>query len=182
LAQRQVPAAEKPYKRKRVFWTDDKVAELRRLWDLGLPIINIAKIMGSTDSAIGHARHNFGLKPRDTSFPRTVWPSKQKAKPAPKPASKPLLANCKPVNLMERTGCCYIVSESGETLYCNNTIGHQARGVMWQYCEPHYKLMTEKISKHHPRQVREAGKIYNKSVQNEARIIRPYTDSDMVTA
>jgi hypothetical protein len=140
--------------------------------------MNIAQIMGTTDSAIGHARFRIGLKPRDTSFVRTVQPPKRVAKPV----SKPLIADCKPVNLMERTGCCYIVSESGETLYCNNTIGHQARGVMWQYCEPHYKLMTEKAAKHHPRDVRDAGKIYNKSVQNEARIIRPCTDSGMVTA
>lgn len=47
-----------------MFWTDEKVEELRRLWDKGLTANEIAKVLGVTKNAIVGKVHRLCLKAR----------------------------------------------------------------------------------------------------------------------
>ena len=47
-----------------MFWTDEKVEELRKLWDKGLTANEIAKVLGVTKNAIVGKVHRLCLKAR----------------------------------------------------------------------------------------------------------------------
>lgn len=79
-------------------WTDERVAELKRLWQDGQTATQIGKIFGCTRNAVlgklhrlnGAARRN-GLKRGQTGKPR-IWrpvPKKKPPKPLPEPQPEP---------------------------------------------------------------------------------------------
>ena len=80
-------------------WTDDRIAQLQKLWDQGLSASQIAAELGEgvTRNAVIGKAHRLGLKSRPspvkTDQPKAKAPAKSenpapaKAKPAPKPAA-----------------------------------------------------------------------------------------------
>ena len=67
-------------------WTEDKVSQLRELWDQGLPTSQIGTILGFTKNAVVGKAHRIGLERRPSPIKRSVM------KPIPAPFSE---INCK---------------------------------------------------------------------------------------
>ena len=68
-------------------WTDDKVSELRELWDQGLPTSQIGTILGFTKNAVVGKAHRIGLERRPSPIKRSIM------KPDRKKARAPLMPN-----------------------------------------------------------------------------------------
>ena len=131
---------------------DDKLAHLR---DEGLSYSEIGQHFGVSRNAISGRVNRLKLKPRTNEHSANMrWHGS--GKPERKPKSKPMplkpftyrkgivtpprffaildAPNAVPVPLMERTGCCYPVTEHKPHLFCNaETDG--------SYCEFHRSLM-----------------------------------------
>ena len=60
-------------------WTEEKVQELRRLWDAGYSASAIGKQIALSKNAVIGKAHRLGLKPRPSPIKRSV------VKPLPKP-------------------------------------------------------------------------------------------------
>ncbi len=68
-------------------WTDERVEELKRLWESGKSASEIGKILGvSKNSVVGKA-HRLKLKPRPSPIRRT--PAVKPKVEAPRPVAKP---------------------------------------------------------------------------------------------
>jgi len=74
-------------------WTEDKVIQLRELWDQGLPTSQIGKILDFTKNAVVGKAHRIGLERRPSPIKRNIM------KPDRKKARAPLMPNLS-VNLM----------------------------------------------------------------------------------
>jgi len=62
-------------------WDDDNVAQLRELWDQGLPTAQIGKLLGFTKNAVVGKAHRIGLERRPSPIRRTaVKPDRKKAR------------------------------------------------------------------------------------------------------
>ena len=68
-------------------WTEDKVSELRELWDQGLPTSQIGTILGFTKNAVVGKAHRIGLERRPSPIKRSIM------KPDRKKARAPLMPN-----------------------------------------------------------------------------------------
>ena len=53
-------------------WTDDKVSQLRELWDQGLPTSQIGKILDFTKNAVVGKAHRIGLERRPSPIKRNI--------------------------------------------------------------------------------------------------------------
>ncbi|MGB3846621.1 MAG: GcrA family cell cycle regulator, partial [Sphingopyxis sp.] len=73
-------------------WTDERIEQLRNMWEKGLTASQIADELGgvSRNAVIGKA-HRLGLKSRPSPVKATekVKPAKPAAPPAPKPVAAP---------------------------------------------------------------------------------------------
>ena len=68
-------------------WTEERLAQLRKLWDEGLSISQIGDALGVSRNAIAGKAHRMGLPKRPSPISKTA---KEKKKPAkPKPAAEP---------------------------------------------------------------------------------------------
>ena len=74
-------------------WTEDKVSQLRELWDQGLPTSQIGRILDFTKNAVVGKAHRIGLERRPSPIKRNIM------KPDRKKARAPLMPNLS-VNLM----------------------------------------------------------------------------------
>lgn len=148
-------------------WSDADEAELLRLWNDGLSAGVIEKrLKNRTRSAIlgkldrlgvlkdsGHQTVSTVAPPlrKSTKFkeepkprrPRDQFGNKMSGlgedkKPLSSPAWSPLPGSV-PVGLMERTGCCFIVSRDSPFLYCDRPT---EKGV--SYCTHHIQVMKPK--------------------------------------
>ena len=64
-------------------WTDDKVIQLRELWDQGLPTSQIGKILNFTKNAVVGKAHRIGLERRPSPIKRSIMkPDRKKARAA----------------------------------------------------------------------------------------------------
>ena len=62
-------------------WNDDNVAQLKDLWDQGLPTAQIGKLLGFTKNAVVGKAHRIGLERRPSPIRRTaVKPDRKKAR------------------------------------------------------------------------------------------------------
>ena len=101
-------------------WTEERVNELKRLWETGKSASEIGKILGvSKNSIIGKA-HRLKLKGRPSpiqqgaSLPK-VRPQKRKEAPKPRP---PVVAEPAPIRVARRTGkgpkCLWPIGDPGD--------------------------------------------------------------------
>ena len=74
-------------------WTDDKVTQLRELWDQGLPTSQIGRILDFTKNAVVGKAHRIGLERRPSPIKRNIM------KPDRKKARAPVIPNLS-VNLI----------------------------------------------------------------------------------
>ena len=74
-------------------WTDDKVTQLRELWDQGLPTSQIGRILDFTKNAVVGKAHRIGLERRPSPIKRSIM------KPDRKKARAPVIPNLS-VNLI----------------------------------------------------------------------------------
>ena len=68
-------------------WTEEKVSELRELWDQGLPTSQIGRILSFTKNAVVGKAHRIGLERRPSPIKRSIM------KPDRKKARAPLMPN-----------------------------------------------------------------------------------------
>ena len=68
-------------------WTEDKVSQLRELWDQGLPTSQIGKILDFTKNAVVGKAHRIGLERRPSPIKRNIM------KPDRKKARAPMVPN-----------------------------------------------------------------------------------------
>ena len=62
-------------------WNDENVAQLRELWDQGLPTAQIGKLLGFTKNAVVGKAHRTGLERRPSPIRRSaVKPDRKKAR------------------------------------------------------------------------------------------------------
>ena len=62
-------------------WNDDNVAQLKELWDQGLPTAQIGKLLGFTKNAVVGKAHRIGLERRPSPIRRNaVKPDRKKAR------------------------------------------------------------------------------------------------------
>jgi hypothetical protein len=131
-------------------WPPEIEAEFIKLWNDNVPVIEMAEHFKMTGPAISKKRFRMGLSPRTSSNGGTArWRDHIKSSPATTSKIKPPYVPKKiehppmtPVNLFDRTGCCFPVDRvNNQHLFCNNSgelIGHSI------YCNFHGKEMDRK--------------------------------------
>lgn len=95
-------------------WTDEKMSELRKMWDEGVPASAIAEKLGegvSRNAVIGKA-HRLGLPARPSPVKSADEAAKPKASAKPAPVAKP-----KRTSLLELSDkvCKWPIGHPGET-------------------------------------------------------------------
>ena len=68
-------------------WTEERLVQLRKLWDEGLSISQIGDALGVSRNAIAGKAHRMGLPKRPSPISKTAKETKKPAKP--KPAAEP---------------------------------------------------------------------------------------------
>ena len=73
-------------------WTEERLAQLRKLWDDGLSISQIGDALGVSRNAIAGKAHRMGLPKRPSPISKTATEAKKPAKPKPpaEPVNLPL--------------------------------------------------------------------------------------------
>ena len=106
-------------------WTDERVEELRRLWDSGKSASEIGKLLGvSKNSVVGKA-HRLKLQARPSPIRRGVTPKakpapqKEVASPRPQVASQPSpqptpQAQAKPRQATKGPKCLWPIGDPGD--------------------------------------------------------------------
>ena len=62
-------------------WTEEKVSQLRELWDQGLPTSQIGKILDFSKNAVVGKAHRIGLERRPSPIKRSIMkPDRKKAR------------------------------------------------------------------------------------------------------
>ena len=62
-------------------WNNDNVAQLKELWDQGLPTAQIGRLLGVTKNAVVGKAHRIGLERRPSPIRRTaIKPDRKKAR------------------------------------------------------------------------------------------------------
>ena len=100
-------------------WTDERVADLKRLWETGKSASEIGKILGvSKNSVVGKA-HRLQLRGRPSPIRRISLPKvKVKARPEPAPSRPVIVAQPAPLPRPRRAGkgpkCLWPIGDPGE--------------------------------------------------------------------
>ncbi len=71
-------------------WTDERITELKRLWDAGHSASHIGKALGVSKNAVIGKSHRLKLSPRPSPIRRSMTPRAARPAPAPKRVPKPL--------------------------------------------------------------------------------------------
>lgn len=124
-------------------WTDDKVAQLRRLHATGMSFRNIGFALGvSKNSAIGKARR---LRLADRPRPVSQTPKKAPPPPPKPPAPVPPSKDVSLIGL-GRNDCHYPTTERidapGGFLFCGSRVKEGS-----PYCEAHHALCLRLMEK-----------------------------------
>ena len=92
-------------------WTDERLAQLRKLWDDGLSISQIGDALGVSRNAIAGKVHRMGLPKRPSPISKTVSEVKKPPKPkAPaEPVNLPLRLELRKLQ-WSRSKCCWPTS------------------------------------------------------------------------
>ena len=122
-------------------WTDDRVAEMRRMW-MDHPTTEIAAAIGMTASAVMHKAHRLRLHNKNqlaTQNRHMARRSAEKHSPGRPPTYArivPVAPDMRPVTLFERTGCAFPINDGGPFLFCNHATAET-------YCEFHKRVMVK---------------------------------------
>lgn len=89
-------------------WTEERLAELRKLWDQGLSISKIGNAFGVSRNAIAGKAHRMGLPKRPSPISRSASKPKKAAKPKPpaEPVNLPLRLELRKLQ-WSRSKCCW---------------------------------------------------------------------------
>ncbi len=69
-------------------WTDEKIEQLKQLWDQGLSTAEIGRELGFSKNAVVGKSHRLGFKPRPSPIAGKAPAKKSKPKPMPKESSR----------------------------------------------------------------------------------------------
>lgn len=136
-------------------WTMERLDTLRAMWADGKTCLQIAAALKTSRSAIAGKVRRLKLDRRTPAHSAKVrWENAPRA-PRPKTGGFRLIDRTKPyhrtepvhcapveapraipVHLLERTGCCYPVTEAKPHLFCNAAIEDDA-----SYCDFHHSVM-----------------------------------------
>ena len=89
-------------------WTEERLAQLRKLWDEGLSISQIGDALGVSRNAIAGKAHRMGLPKRPSPISKTAKETKKPAKPKPaaEPENLPLRLELRKLK-WSRSKCCW---------------------------------------------------------------------------
>ena len=89
-------------------WTEERLAQLRKLWDEGLSISQIGDALGVSRNAIAGKAHRIGLPKRPSPISKTAKETKKPAKPKPaaEPENLPLRLELRKLK-WSRSKCCW---------------------------------------------------------------------------
>lgn len=98
-------------------WTDEKVGELRRLWDTGYSASAIGRQIGLSKNAVIGKAHRLGLKPRPSPIKRRL-PTPALAtpltRPEPTPEPAPMPMPPAPQERANGPSCNWPIGDPGE--------------------------------------------------------------------
>ena len=88
-------------------WTEERLAQLRKLWDEGLSISLIGDALGVSRNAIAGKAHRMGLPKRPSPISKTAKETKKPAKPKPaaEPENLPLRLELRKLKWSRSKGC-----------------------------------------------------------------------------
>ena len=89
-------------------WTEDRLVQLRKLWDEGLSISQIGDALGVSRNAIAGKAHRMGLPKRPSPIAKSVSEPQKPAKPKPpeESANLPLRLELRKLK-WSRSKCCW---------------------------------------------------------------------------
>ena len=89
-------------------WTEERLVQLRKLWDEGLSISQIGDALGVSRNAIAGKAHRMGLPKRPSPISKTAKETKKPAKPKPaaEPENLPLRLKLRKLK-WSRSKCCW---------------------------------------------------------------------------
>ena len=116
-------------------WTEERLAQLRKLWDEGLSISQIGDALGVSRNAIAGKAHRMGLPKRPSPISKTAKETKKPAKPKPaaEPENLPLRLELRKLK-WSRSKCCW---PSGDPKLSGFTFGGDAVVPGKPYCLKH---------------------------------------------
>lgn len=126
-------------------WTPDKVEELRRIW-LDYSASEIGAMLGFTKKSVDHKARNLGLPNKNhvavarRSAALKLASKGKQGRPVTAVKVVPPAPNMKPVELHERTGCCFPVNDGGPFLFCNSPGTVHGASI---YCDFHKHIMVK---------------------------------------
>ncbi len=116
-------------------WTQERIAEVTRLWDEGLTTAEIGKVLGVSKNAVVGKAHRLGLPARPSPIRRTKSEGLAKVKPVVKPPVQPRIS----ASVINTSGAC-----------CKWPFGHPGEEnfhfcespslVGKSYCPKHYEM------------------------------------------
>ena len=97
-------------------WTEERLEQLRKLWDEGLSISQIGDALGVSRNAIAGKAHRMGLPKRPSPISKSATEAKKpaKAKPPAEPANLPLRLELRKLS-WSRSKCCWPTGDPKKT-------------------------------------------------------------------
>ncbi len=116
-------------------WTEERLAQLRKLWDEGLSISQIGDALGVSRNAIAGKAHRMGLPKRPSPISKAAKETKKPAKPMPaaEPENLPLRLELRKLK-WSRSKCCW---PSGDPKLSGFTFCGDAVVLGKPYCVKH---------------------------------------------
>jgi len=106
-------------------WTEERLEQLRKLWDEGLSISQIGDALGVSRNAIAGKAHRMGLPKRPSPISKSATEVKKpaKAKPPAEPVNLPLRLELRKLS-WSRSKCCWPTGDPKKTgfSFCGDPI------------------------------------------------------------